>query len=57
MICYQGKCVNASAVIKNTISSTPCSPNPCLNGGKCVTNNFDSLFICNCLTGYTGKIT
>ena len=55
MVCYQGNCVNSSTVITTSIS-TPCSPNPCQNGGQCVTNNFDRILSsCICSPNFTGK--
>jgi len=54
MVCYQGNCVNGSKIIKNN-SPSPCSPNPCQNGGICVVNNINTnRFSCNCSPNFIG---
>ncbi len=54
MVCYQGNCVNASTVIKKNLQS-PCSPNPCQNGGLCEVYNINSnRFSCNCSANFDG---
>ena len=35
------------------VSLTPCSPNPCLNGGVCVLDYTKYIFACNCTSSYT----
>lgn len=55
MVCYQGNCVDMLKVIKNVVPSAQCSPNPCLNGGKCMTSHLYEVFFCNCPLDYTGK--
>ncbi|CAF1584961.1 unnamed protein product, partial [Rotaria sordida] len=35
-----------------TPNSTPCSPNPCLNRGKCY--KFSNTYVCVCPPEYTG---
>jgi len=52
-ICYKNACVNSTGLIINTISSTPCSPNPCLNGATCSVVN--KIYVCNCASPYTGQ--
>ncbi|XP_029384169.1 hyaluronan-binding protein 2 isoform X2 [Echeneis naucrates] len=36
-----------------SLPSSPCEPNPCQNGGSCVSGN--RRFRCLCTTGYTGR--
>jgi hypothetical protein len=48
-MCHKGKCVDVSSVTK---PPTPCSPNPCLNGGIC--KQVNSLYVCNCNVEYWG---
>ncbi len=55
MVCFLGNCVQASSIIKSTMSTTPCSPNPCQNGGNCLTNIVSNSFVCNCTSRSTGK--
>ena len=31
-----------------------CTPNPCLNGGACLSNSFGG-FTCQCPPGYSGQ--
>lgn len=38
-----------------TSSSDPCSPNPCLNGGRCLVNREDAAAVCACPQQWTGK--
>ncbi len=54
MVCYQGYCVIASKVIQTNLQS-PCTPNPCQNGGLCEFNNINSnRFSCNCFPNFSG---
>lgn len=53
-VCYLGNCVQASSVIKSSMPTTPCSPNPCQNGGICLTNIVSNSFVCNCPSRSTG---
>lgn len=54
MVCFLGNCVQASSVIKSSLSTTPCSPNPCQNGGACLTNIVSNSFVCNCTSRSSG---
>jgi hypothetical protein len=49
-MCYKGYCISKSEVPPLT-----CDFNPCENDGKCVPNNLNSSFICNCNAGFTGR--
>ena len=48
-MCYQAKCVDASTVMFNrNITTDPCVPNPCQNGGICLQNATTSSLFCRC---------
>ena len=47
-MCYQSQCVNSASILNNIITSDPCEPNPCNNGGICTKNATVSGFICDC---------
>merc|ERR1711991_1244034 len=36
-------------------SGDPCSPNPCKNGGTCVTTDLGTDYVCECPVGFSGR--
>ncbi len=50
-VCYQSNCVNSSILVSPKLSNTPCSPNPCLNGGSCILVN--QFYFCKCSPRFT----
>ena len=57
--CYQGQCVDSSTInIPTIIQINPCLPNPCQNGGVCVSDSTTvSSFSCQCPSdrSFSGK--
>ena len=49
-VCYQGSCINMP--ISESIDSSLCMPNPCMNNGRCIA--IDQIYLCNCQNGFTG---
>ena len=57
-MCYQGNCVSSAQLFKNISLNDSCNPNPCQNGGLCVTNATTNSLYCKCSAGkiYIGNI-
>ena len=64
---YSGNRCETLVTSSNTLSTTtsttgavtnsnPCLSNPCINGGTCLSSQFNNYYICNCPAGYTGTI-
>ncbi len=54
MVCYQVNCIKWLTMINNN-SASPCSTNPCRNGGICEFNNINNnRFSFNCSPYFIG---
>jgi hypothetical protein len=46
---------DVNKIVTTTLFPSKCSPNPCLNGAVCTTNNLTSSnYTCFCVSGFTG---